>query len=204
MKKKRLSPGDRWLVAVAVLALALWLTHLSSRIAGADPIDNALVGITGDGFLGLRVEPERRCSKYDRRDYHYPASIEQKIVNRQGGIFGPYEMREFGSIRETDIEHIVAAAEAHDSGMCARSRDERKAFARDLDNLTLASPKVNRWQKSDRDAAEWMPEYSRCWYIARIMEVKDKWDLSVDAGERDALQTWILKCMKHFEMETAQ
>ena len=155
----------------------------------------------GERFLGIPVEPEHRCSKYDRKDYHYPASIEQEIVARQGGIFGPYERREFGSIRETDIEHIVAAAEAHDSGMCARSKEERRAFARDLDNLTLASPKVNRWQKSDRDAAEWMPEYSRCWYIGRILEVKRKWGLSIDLYERDALETGLWNCTRSWGME---
>jgi len=107
----------------------------------------------------------------------------------------------FGSIKETDIEHIVAAAEAHDSVLCARPRDDRKAFAQDLDNLTLASPKVNRWQKSDRDAAEWMPDHSRCWYAGRIIAVKQKWGLSVDQAEREALETYIAACMKGWSME---
>ena len=179
----------------ASLATGLLLAALSmvSGSAGADG--------HRETFLGLKVEPENRCSDYERRHYHYPASIEQKIVDRQGGIFGPYEMLYFGSIKETDIEHIVAAAEAHDSGLCARSRDDRKAFAQDLDNLTLASPKVNRWQKSDRDAAEWMPDHSRCWYAGRIIAVKQKWGLSVDQAEREALETYIAACMKGWSME---
>ena len=42
-------------------------------------------------------------------------------------------------------------------------RTTRKRFATDLRNLTLASPQVNRHQKSGRDAGEWVTERNRCW-----------------------------------------
>ena len=148
-----------------------------------------------DDFLGLTVAPEDRCNEYKRSQYHYPASIEHRIVERQGGrIWSPYTDREFSSIKETDIEHIVAAAEAHDSGLCARPIEDRKAFARDLENLTLASPRVNRWQKSDKDAAEWLPDHHRCWYVRTIIQVKRKWGLSVDQAEADALRAVLEGC----------
>ncbi|MXY64306.1 MAG: HNH endonuclease [Gammaproteobacteria bacterium] len=148
-----------------------------------------------DDFLGLKVAPENRCSEYKRSQYHYPASIEHRIVERQGGrIWSPYTDREFSSIKETDIEHIVAAAEAHDSGLCARPIEDRKKFARDLENLTLASPRVNRWQKSDKDAAEWLPDHHRCWYVQTIVSVKRKWKLSVDQAEADALRAVLEGC----------
>ncbi len=54
----------------------------------------------------------------------------------------------------TDIEHIVALAETHDSGI---ADERRRDIASDLDNLTIADPTVNRSEKSDRDAADWMP-----------------------------------------------
>ena len=59
----------------------------------------------------------------------------------------PYMGTCFGSTRETDIEYIVAASEAHDSGLCSADADTRARFARDLRNLTLASPRVNRCQR---------------------------------------------------------
>ena len=65
---------------------------------------------------------------------------------------------------ETDIEHIVATSEAHDSGLYARDRATRARFASDLRNLTLASPRVDRHQKRAKDAAEWLPELNRCWF----------------------------------------
>ena len=71
-----------------------------------------------------------------------------------GAVYGPYTATCFASTTETDLEHIVAASEAHDSGLCARNAATKAQFARDLRNLTLASPRVNRHEKSGRDAAE--------------------------------------------------
>ena len=84
----------------------------------------------------------------------------------------------------TDIDHIVSLAEAYDSGLSA---SRFRAFAEDLDNLTIADPTVNRQRKSDRDAAEWQPDKNRGWYAARVVAVKRGYSLSVDPAERDAL-----------------
>ena len=72
-------------------------------------------------WRGLAVAPEDRCSDYDADDYHYSPSVEPRIVEAQGGIYGPYTGTWFDSIKDTDIEHIVARSEAHDSGLCAAS-----------------------------------------------------------------------------------
>ena len=67
-----------------------------------------------------------------------------------GIIYGPYTGTWFASTSETDIEHIVARSEAHDSGLCAADAATRRRFASDILNLTLASPSVNRSQKSGK------------------------------------------------------
>ena len=108
-------------------------------------------------WRGLRVAPEDRCAAYDSNDYRYPQSVEDRIVEALGGIYGPYTGRWFESTSETDIEHMVARSEAHDSGMCNMSDARKKEFSKDLLNLTLASPSVNRQQKSAKDAADWLP-----------------------------------------------
>ena len=92
-------------------------------------------------WRGVTVAPEERCSPYDSDDYSYSPSVEPRIVDELGGIYGPYTGTWFESIRETDIEHIVARSEAHDSGLCAGTRATRAEFASDLLNLTLASPR---------------------------------------------------------------
>ncbi|MXX25459.1 MAG: DUF1524 domain-containing protein, partial [Caldilineaceae bacterium SB0668_bin_21] len=147
------------------------------------------------GDLGVRIEPENRCSYYDSDLYPYSQSVEPRIVNQQGGrIYGPYTGTYFSSIRETDIEHIVARSEAHDSGLCAADSNTRRAFANDLLNLTLASPSVNRHQKVDKDLAEWLPALNKCWYVARVVQVKRKYNLSMDRAEAAVAQRMLDSC----------
>ena len=86
---------------------------------------------------------------------------------------------------ETDIQHIVALAEAHDNRI---ADDRRRAVASDLVNLTTADPAANRSEKSDRDAAESMPVRHRVWFAERVVQVKLEYGLSVDPAERDALE----------------
>ena len=144
--------------------------------------------------LGVRIAEEVDDDSYDRDDYDYPGSIEADIVNRQGGLYSPYSLNCFDSATETDIEHIVATAEAHASGMYARTEEDRSAYAKDLDNLTLAAPGVNRNQKSDKDPAEWMPENNRCWYVGKWVEIKKKYNLTMDQAEADSVAAVYQEC----------
>ena len=149
----------------------------------------------GETWRGLVVADENRCSPYDKkRDYPYPQAVEREIVERLGAIYGPYTGTCFGSMRETDIEHMVATSEAHDSGLCARDRATRARFASDLRNLTLAAPHVNRRRKSGKDAGEWVPERNRCWFAARVVEVRRAYDLTIDRREAEALEQILSRC----------
>ena len=154
--------------------------------------------VAAETWRGLTVAPERRCSAYDRHDYPYPRTIEARIVAGMGGrIYGPYEGRLFGSTRETDIEHIVAVSEAHDSGLCAADAATRRRFSGDLLNLTLASPAVNRCGRGGKcghDAAEWLPKLNRCWFAGRIMQVRRKYGLTIDRREAETLEHILRKC----------
>ena len=111
-----------------------------------------------------------------------------------GAVYGPYTGTCFASTTETDIEHIVAASEAHDSGLCARDTATKARFARDLRNLTLASPRVNRHEKSGNDAAEWVPDRNRCWFAARVLEVRRAYGLTIDRREAAALDRILAAC----------
>ena len=116
------------------------------------------------------------------------------MVRNLGAVYGPYTGTCFRSTAETDIEHIVAASEAHDSGLCAADRATRARFTRDIRNLTLASPRVNRGEKSGRDAAEWLPDRGRSWFAAKVLEVKRAYRLTVDRAEAAALDRVLSKC----------
>ena len=145
---------------------------------------------------GLPIMPENRCEPYNPDDYPYPQSVEDEIISNYGGyIYGPYTQTLFASKQETDIEHIVARSEAHDSGLCAASPERKARFASDYFNLTLASPSVNRHQKRANDVAEWLPEKNQCWYVNRVVDVKKEYGLSVDQAESDAIDIVLSHCI---------
>ncbi|MCE2489099.1 MAG: excalibur calcium-binding domain-containing protein [Anaerolineae bacterium] len=146
-------------------------------------------------WRGIRVAPENRCSPYDRDDYRYSQSVELRIIAREGSqICSPYTNECFASRSETDIEHIIAVSEAHDSGLCAASARVRAQFASDLRNLTLASPALNRYQKVAKDAADWLPAQNRCWFANQIITVRRAYDLSIDRREANALDRVLAAC----------
>ena len=154
-----------------------------------------VAGASAETWRGLTVAPEHRCAPYDKkRDYPYPQSVERDIVRELGAVYGPYTGRCFASTTDTDIEHIVAASEAHDSGLCAAGAATKARFARDLRNLTLASPRVNRHEKSGKDAAEWVPARNRCWFAARVVDVRRAYGLTIDRREAAALDRILARC----------
>ena len=153
---------------------------------------------TADTWRGLTVAPENRCSPYNRNDYPYSQSIERVIVEHLGGRnYGPYTGRHFPSTRDTDIEHIVAVSEAHDSGLCRADRATRARFSQDILNLTLAAPEINRCGAGGKcafDAAQWLPDRNRCWFAARVVTVRKKYDLTIDPREAVALDHVLSGC----------
>ncbi len=159
------------------------------------PTPTPTSSLDADVWRGLLVAPEYRCSPYDPDDYPYSQSVEQQIVASMDGIiYSPYTGSRFDSTSDTDIEHIVARSEAHDSGLCAADSETRRRFASDVVNLTLASPAVNRGQKSGKDAAEWFPNLNRCWFASRVVEVRQKYGLTIDQRERDVLENILSGC----------
>lgn len=174
--RRRLDPFNR----CSILALAV----LSVSAAPA----------SGASWRGLAITEESRCAPYSANDYRYSASVENGIVDRLGGVYSPYTGEWFASQTETDIEHIVARSEAHDSGLCSATAERKREFASDPLNLTLAVPYLNRWEKSGKDAGEWMPESNRCWFAHTVVAVKRKHGLTVDVVEAAALERVLRRC----------
>ena len=144
--------------------------------------------------LGVRIAPENRCEPYRAEDYSYPQSVELDIIEMLGGIYSPYTGQCFESRDETDIEHIVARSEAHDSGLCSADAERKKEFARDLLNLTLASPQLNRYQKSANDVADWVPETNVCWFVHTTLLVRRKYGLTIDQREANTADEILKGC----------
>ena len=148
-------------------------------------------------WMGLPVCEEAERTGYDRDAFGSAySSLEDEIIDglpKSGvQVYTPYSCMLFDiradGTAATDIEHIVALAEAYDSGLRG---SQFRTFAGDLVNLTIADPTVNRHEKSDRDAAEWRPSRNTGWFAARVVAVKQKYTLSVNPAERDALASML-------------
>lgn len=170
------------------------LTACSGSPTGPGPADPTAGRSDRRGWRGLTVADENRCSPYDAGDYRHPASIEDHVVARLGGVFSPYTCETFASTRETDVDHVIARSEAHDSGLCGASAATRERFAADLRNLTLAAPVLNRHEKSGKDAAEWVPDRNRCWFAQTVVDVRRSYDLTIDELEMHALDRLLADC----------
>ena len=179
---------------LTVLGALAVLSACGGNPTGPGPIDPP--GGPGDRqvWRGLTVADEDRCSPYDAGDYRHRASVEEDIVARLGGIFSPYTCEVFASTRETDVDHVVARSEAHDSGLCRADAATKARFAADPRNLTLAAPALNRHEKSGKDAADWVPERNRCWFAQTVVDVRRSYGLTIDEREMRALERILVGC----------
>ena len=146
-------------------------------------------------WRGIEVADENKCSPYNKKkDYDYP-DLEDEIIkkNLQGRHYSPYTGEMFNDKKESQIEHIVSTGEAHRSGLCAADRKARLFFASDLRNLTLASGSLNS-QKRDKDAAEWVPNLNKCWFVWKVVKIKRFYGLTVDKEEKKVLEDIFRKC----------
>ncbi len=73
--------------------------------------------------------------------------------------------------------------------------EQRVAFANDPLNLLAVDGAANQ-QKSDGDAATWLPANKpfRCQYVERQISVKTKYVLWVTKPEHDAMQRILATC----------
>ena len=140
----------------------------------------------------LIVSPELDRGEYQRPTTNRYQRHEQLVYDQLGMDKTPYTCSAIdNNLRNTDVEHIVALAEAHDSGL---SPDQMLEFSGDILNLTVAMPRENRIVKSDKDAADYLPSRNQCWFASRVVRVKVRWGLSVDWKEYVSLAAVLANC----------
>ena len=99
------------------------------------------------------------------------------------------------SSMEVQIDHVVALSNAWQTGAFKLSKIERTALANDPLNLFAVKGRLNS-QKSDGDAATWLPPLKsfRCSYVAQQIAVKAKYSLWVTKPEKNAMFRILAKC----------
>jgi hypothetical protein len=99
------------------------------------------------------------------------------------------------SSQSVQIDHVVALSNAWQTGAQQLSGDERIALANDPLELLAVDGAANQ-QKSDGDAATWLPSNKpfRCQYVARQIAVKQKYHLWVTDAEKTAMKNVLATC----------
>lgn len=93
------------------------------------------------------------------------------------------------------IDHVVALSDAWQTGAQQLAKTERVKLANDPLELIAVQGDANQ-QKSDGDAATWLPSNKpfRCEYIARQIAVKQKYTLWVTPAEKQAMSDVLSSC----------
>lgn len=162
-----------------------------------------------DVLASLPVQPESARAGYERDLFRHwddedgdGCDTRCEILSAQrrpdGAWLSEWDGYRTNDTTELHVDHVVALAEAWDSGADTWSRTQRDEFADWMPNLLAVTAAANV-AKSDRDAAEWFPSRAEanCLWASTVVRVKSHWGLSVDEAERDALGNLLRTCGDH-------
>ena len=112
-----------------------------------------------------------------------------------GSWYDPYSNKTYITSRDLDLDHIVPLKFAHGHGGDKWSRERKKQFANDYDNLLLVNASLNR-QKGAKGPSEWLPPHHqyRCEYIALFNAVMAKYGLKYVPSEQRIVNRLVKAC----------
>jgi hypothetical protein len=178
--------------------------------------------VPGDPLAGLRMAAEGPRTGYDRNLFgnwidadHDRCDTREEVLQAQsttppqtdysgtackvlaGDWVSLYDGAVLTDRTQVEIDHVVALAEAWDSGASAWDATRRHDFANDLAHpeLLAVSSSTNH-AKGDRDPAEWSPPMAgaQCAFASDWVVVKVAWNLSADPAEVAALRRMLATC----------
>lgn len=92
--------------------------------------------------------------------------------------------------RAVEVDHVVSLSNAWQTGAQQLTPQQRWAFANDPLNLLAVDGPTNQ-QKGAGDAATWLPQRDRQGFVARQIQVKQKYHLWVTPAEYAAMARYI-------------
>lgn len=161
-----------------------------------------MTGYSRDQF-GNGWATENGC---DTRDIILHRDLTDVVTNSKcqvtsGILHDPYTAKTIqftrgpGTSTTIQIDHVVALGDAWQTGAQQLTADTREKLANDPLELLAVDGPANE-QKSDGDAATWLPPNKpfRCQYVARQIAVKTKYQLWVKPAEKDAILRVLSSC----------
>jgi len=159
----------------------------------------------------LRIEPEYEATPYERSEFPHWDDEDGDGMNTRLEILSLEKVDNIGwysrwdgewyagegglSAPRFDIDHIVSLKEAWQSGADEWSAIDKDIFADDMLNLTAVTASSNR-SKGAKDASEWLPPEptGQCYLSIRVIQIKTKWNLSIDQDEYTTLKGLTESC----------
>lgn len=198
-------------------------TTTETTVAAPDENSDSSAPLATEILARLEIKGRAPKTGYTREEFYktWPTvegcSLRQRIIRREvgdsailaddkctvvsGTFVEPYtgktlefkEKSEFSN--GIQIDHVVALSDAWQKGAQQLSADERYNLATDPLNLLAVDAAANQ-QKSDGDAATWLPSNKsfRCQYVARQVSVKFKYHLWVTQAEHDTIARILESC----------
>jgi hypothetical protein len=219
---------SRWEIRVAIGLLGVFIASGSAQPAQAITFSEATEVTASSVLSSLPVKGRAPKTGYSRDQFGQAwadvdrngcdtrndmlkrdlINIEYKVKTRDcvvvtGVLIDRYSGETINFVRgnstsmEVQIDHVVALSNAWQTGAFKLTLAQRTALANDPMNLFAVKGRLNS-QKSDGDAATWLPPLKsfRCTYIAQQIAVKAKYSLWVTAPEKEAMSRILAACPK--------
>lgn len=223
LKKRRISTI---IVALIAVAICLFMNPNSYEEILTRADDTETEEPFSSGLLATEVleklEVKGRAPKkgYSREEFYdgWPlvdgCSLRQRILKRELGetavldgcnvVAGEFDepytgehvvLNNKSDVAKIQIDHVVALSDAWQKGAQYKDYETRNKIATDPLNLLAVDGPANE-QKSDGDAATWLPKNKRfrCQYVARQVSVKYKYSLWVTEAEKEAIIRVLENC----------
>jgi hypothetical protein len=219
---------NRWEIRVAIGLIGFFAASTIPQVAQATTFTAATEVTASSALATLAVKGRAPKTGYTRAQFGQAwadvdrngcdtrndmlkrdlTNIEYKVKTRNcvvasGVLLDRYSGETINFVRgnvtsmEVQIDHVVALSNAWQTGAFKLTVMQRTALANDPINLFAVKGRLNL-QKSDGDAATWLPPLKsfRCAYVAQQIAVKAKYSLWVTAPEKEAMTRILATCPK--------
>ncbi|TYK42833.1 HNH endonuclease [Actinomadura decatromicini] len=204
---------------ITVTAVTLFTAALVAPATAADaaPPPPPDAGTASQHLAALTVQAEGSMDGYTREKFPHwidqgnNCNTREVVLKRDGenvqvnsecqAVSGtwrsPYDGAVWTQRDDLDIDHMVPLAQAWRSGANTWTTARRRQFANDLNSSQLwaVTDNVNQ-AKGDKDPAVWTPPLAsfRCMYARSWIDVKYRYELTVDSAEKAALGRLLGTC----------
>ncbi|MHA6670234.1 HNH endonuclease family protein [Homoserinimonas sp. A447] len=154
------------------------------------------------GSAWLDVDRNGCDTRNDIRQRDFASTVRSGPCKVTSGVLvSPYTGETINFVRGNEtsmavqIDHVVALANAWQTGAQQLSQDQRIAFANDPMNLFAVDGASNS-QKGAGDTATWLPKSKsfRCTYVSHQVSVKAAYGLWVTKAEHEAMTRVLSSC----------